>query len=120
MIDSSFLEAFADAWNAHDIDRIMTFMTDDCVFEAGGGTAPWGERFAGHDAVRERFEAVWRDIPDAAFVGARHFVSGDRGCSEWTFTGSASDGTRIEKNGCDIFTFRDDKIWIKNTFVKGG
>ena len=25
------LQAFADAWNRHDVDALMTFMTDDCV-----------------------------------------------------------------------------------------
>lgn len=31
------LEAFADAWNRHDVDDLMSFMTDDCVFESSGG-----------------------------------------------------------------------------------
>ena len=29
-----FLEAFAQAWNRHDIDALMRCMTDDCVFDA--------------------------------------------------------------------------------------
>ena len=28
------LQAFADAWNRHDVDVLMSFMTEDCVFEA--------------------------------------------------------------------------------------
>ena len=28
------LQAFADAWNRHDVDALMSFMTDDCVFES--------------------------------------------------------------------------------------
>lgn len=31
------LQAYSDAWNAHDIDKIMAFMTEDCVFEPGCG-----------------------------------------------------------------------------------
>ena len=27
------LAAFSDAWNRHDVDALMTFMHDDCVFE---------------------------------------------------------------------------------------
>jgi hypothetical protein len=29
-----FLDAFANAWNRHDVDAILTAMTLDCVFEA--------------------------------------------------------------------------------------
>jgi hypothetical protein len=52
-------------------------------------------------------------------TGARHFVCGDRGVSEWTFTGTRTDGTRVEMNGCDIFTFRDGKIALKNSLQCG-
>lgn len=118
MTDVAFLEAYADAWNAHDIDRIMAMMTDDCVFETGGGTERWGTRYVGAEAVRERSLEVFRDIPDVRFVNGRHFVSGDRGCSEWTFIGTRLDGTPVEVDGCDLFTFRGGKIHTKASFIK--
>lgn len=31
------LDGFANAFNAHDADRILSYMTDDCVFEASAG-----------------------------------------------------------------------------------
>ena len=34
-------------------DRIMAAMTDDCVFETGGGEAAWGDRYEGAAAVRD-------------------------------------------------------------------
>jgi hypothetical protein len=46
------LQAFADAWNRHDVDALMSFMTDDCVFEASAGPDVNGSRYAGRDAVR--------------------------------------------------------------------
>ena len=39
------LEDYSDAWNAHDIDKIMEYMTDDCIFETGGGSEKYGTRF---------------------------------------------------------------------------
>ena len=116
----SFLQAFADAWNRHDIDALMQFMTDDdCVFEASAGPEACGTRYVGPQAVREGFSRVWHDYPDAQWLGARHFIAGDRGFSEWTFTGTrASDGVRIETNGCDHFTFRDGRIQLKNSWRK--
>jgi ketosteroid isomerase-like protein len=38
--------------------------------------------------------------------------------SEWTFTGTRADGSRVEVNGCDVFTFREGKIAVKNSYRK--
>ena len=56
--------------------------------------------------------------PDGRWTEVRHFVAGDRGVSEWTFTGTARDGSRIEAAGCDLITFRGNKIAVKDSFRK--
>jgi len=117
-VTTETLQDFADAWNRHDVDALMSFMTEDCVFEASAGSDVWGTRYAGRDAVRAGFAEVWTTFPDAHWGNARHFVSGDRGVSEWTFTGTRADGTRVEVHGCDVFTFRDGKIALKDSYRK--
>ena len=112
------LEAFADAWNRHDLNDLMSMMTTDCVFEASGGNTVDGERHQGQQVVRAAYAAVFEQYPDAHWGGARHFVTGDRGVSEWTFTGTLKDGKRVEVAGCDLLTIRDGKIAIKNSFRK--
>ena len=112
------LQQFADAWNRHDADALMTFMTDDCVFEASAGPDVFGTRYEGREAVRAGFADVWATFPDAHWGNARHFVCGARGVSEWTFTGTRRDGTRVEVQGCDLFVFRDGRIALKNSFRK--
>ena len=97
---------------------LMTFMSDDCVFEGVAGPEACGTRHIGRERVREAFGRVFTAFPDARFGGARHFVSGDRGLSEWIFTGTAGDGRKVEVNGCDVFTFRHDKIAVKSSFFK--
>ena len=117
-ITIEFLQAFADAWNRHDVDALMSCMTEDCVFEASGGSDICGTRYAGREAVRAGFAEVFTTFPDAHWGDARHFVNGDRGVSEWTFTGTRVDGARVEVHGCDLFTFRDGKIAVKNSYRK--
>jgi len=112
------LQAFADAWNRHDADALMSFMAEDCIFEASAGDEVWGTRYAGREAVRAGFAEVWETFPDAHWANARHFVHADRGVSEWTFTGTRADGTRVEVHGCDLFTLRDGKILLKNSYRK--
>jgi len=112
------LEGFADAFNAHDIDKILSYMTDDCIFEASAGPDADGEKFVGKDAVRKAFEDVFKNFPDAHWSNPHHFISGNRAVSEWTFTGTKPDGSKMEVNGCDLFTFRDGRIAIKNSYRK--
>ena len=112
------LQAFAEAFNRHDADAIMSFMTEDCIFEASAGHDVCGARYAGHEAVRRAFIDVWTTYADAAWRDARHFVCGDRGVSEWTFTGTSAGGARVEVHGCDLFTFRDGRIAVKNSYRK--
>ena len=96
----------------------MSFMTEDCVFEASGGPDACGKRYEGAQAVRAAYTEVWKNFPDAHWAEARHFVCGDRGVSEWTFTGTGPDGNKVEVNGCDLFTFRAGRIAIKNSYRK--
>ena len=118
IVTESFLQSFADAFNAHDIKAIMSFMTDDCVFEASAGGEVNGEKFTGLEKVGKAFAKVFETFPDAHWANARHFISGNRGFSEWIFTGTKNDGSKVEVTGCDLFTFKDGKIAIKNSYRK--
>jgi steroid delta-isomerase-like uncharacterized protein len=115
---TEMLQAFAEAWNRHDIDALMSFMTEDCVFQASSGSDVCGTRYVGRESVRAGFAEVWTTFPDAQWSNARHFVREDRGVSEWTFTGTRADGTRVEVQGCDLFTFREGRISLKNSYRK--
>jgi len=117
-VTTEVLQAFADAFNRHDLDAVMSFMTEDCVFESSAGPDICGTRHAGREAVRAGFAEVLTTFPDAQWGNAQHFIQGDRGVSEWTFTGTRVDGTCVEVHGCDLFTFRDGKIAIKNSYRK--
>ena len=117
-VTTDFLQAFGDAWNRHDIEALMAAMADDCEFHAVAGPDLLGKSFIGRDAVRAGFELAWQTFPDAAWLHPVHFVSGDRGVTECTFSGTKADGTRIEARMVDIFTFRDGRIAVKNAFRK--
>ena len=112
------LDRFAAAWNRHDLEALMSMMTDDCVFQASAGSQVDGERSEGQPAVRAAFAAVFGTFRDAQWANATHFIAGNRGVSEWTFVGTHTDGARVEVLGCDVFTFRDGKIAVKNSYRK--
>ena len=117
-VTAATLQAFGDAWNRHDIDGLMSFMSEDCVFQTVAGPDACGTRHAGQAAVRKAFAAAWETIKDAQWENSTHFAQGDFGISQWTFTGTAPDGTRIETDGVDVFAFRGGKITLKSAFRK--
>lgn len=113
------LDQVLDAFNEHDLDGIMRHFTDDCEFESPRGPDPWGMRFNGKEAVRKAFAGRFEGIPDVRYDNGSHFVSGNRGVSEWTLVGTTVNGERIEVRGCDLWTFgADGHITRKDSFWK--
>lgn len=112
------LADFAAAWNRHDLDALMSFMHEDCVFHAVAGPDLLGRTFKGRAEVSEGFKAAWVNMPDAAWLDGTYFVAGDRGVAESTFKGTKTDGSRIEARMVDVFTFKDGKILVKNAYRK--
>ena len=114
----SVLRDVLDAFNRHDLDGIMSFFADDCVFDSPRGPDPWGRRFVGTAEVREGLGARFKGIPDVHYGYDSHFACGDRGVSEWTLSGTTVDGEQLEVRRCDLWTFRGNQIVLKNSFWK--
>ena len=116
----STLRELCDAFNAHDLDRIMAFFADDCVLEMPRGGKPWGARFEGKENVREALASRFEGLPDVHYGDAEHLVdaAADTGISKWTLTGTTPEGTRREVRGCDFYSFRDGKVIRKDSYWK--
>jgi ketosteroid isomerase-like protein len=112
------LERMLDAFNAHDLDAIMSFFADDCVLEMPRGADPWGRRLEGRERVREGLASRFAGIPDVHYGDATHWVAGDRACSEWLLTGTKVNGEKVRVRGCDLFTVRAGKIVRKDSYWK--
>jgi ketosteroid isomerase-like protein len=112
------LRDIAAGFDTHDLDRIMQYFADDAVFESPRGSQPWGTRYEGKAAVREAFAGRFSGIPDVRYQQDDHFVDSDRGASEWTLSGTTTNGERIEVRGCDLWTFRNGPVVIKDSYWK--
>jgi ketosteroid isomerase-like protein len=112
------LKAITTAFDEHDLEGIMVHFADDAIFEAPRGTESWGTRFVGREAIGAAFAARFSGIPDIRYRQVEHFVDGDRGASEWTLSGTTTEGQRIEVRGCDLWTLRDGKVVKKDSFWK--
>ena len=114
------LIALADAFNAHDLDRVMSFFADDCMLEMPRGPHPWGARFEGKQGVRDGIASRFAGLPDVHYGDAQHFVdeAQQTGMSKWTLTGTRAGGDRVEVRGCDFYTFRDGLVTRKDAYWK--
>ena len=115
---TSVPQAFLDAFNAHDVDAIMSFFAEECVLDMPRGPGPGGRRLVGRERVREGVQSRLDGIPDVHYGDDTHWICGDRGVSEWTLRGTPRDGKPIEVRGCDLLEFVDGRIRRKNSFWK--
>jgi ketosteroid isomerase-like protein len=106
------------AFNRHDLDRIMEFFSEDATVDLPRGPDPWGTRYVGKDQVRRGLATRFSGIPDVHYGNDRHWVSGDRGVSEWLLTGTSRTGEKIRVQGCDLFEFRGGNIVRKDSYWK--
>jgi ketosteroid isomerase-like protein len=114
------LHELCDAFNAHDLDRIMTFFAEDCVLEMPRGRSPWGSRYVGRPQVREALAGRFAGLPDVHYGNEEHFVdeTAATGMSKWLLTGTTPEGLRREVQGCDFYSFRDGKVVRKDSYWK--
>ncbi len=105
------IERYNDAWNAHDLETIVSLHAPGMVFE--NHTA--GERAEG-DAVRQHIAAIFENWPDLAFAGRRLYPRDGLVVSEWTATATAPDGRRLTWDGIDVFPCENGLILRKDIY----
>lgn len=112
------LKDFLEAFNRHDLDSIMEYFAEDCVFYMPRGASSRGDRYVGKAEVRAGLAARFEGIPDVHYGEDQHWLCGNLGVSEWTLTGTRKPGERIEVRGVDLLEFREGRIIRKDSFWK--
>ena len=110
---ASVVRDFNDAFNSNDIEAVMAFMTDDCVFE-NTFPAPDGKRYEGATAVRDELGKFLASSPHARFDEEELIACEDRCVVRWRYTWG--DG---HVRGVDVMRVRDGKVSEKFSYVKG-
>ena len=116
------------SWNTHDLEKIASFFTDDCVYD----NLARGQTYRGKDQLKGWGKACFDAIPDFKLDVTSIIASGDLLASEWvmtgTLTGSSPDlpatGKSFSVRGSTIIQLKDGKIqrnadyWDLATFLR--
>ena len=117
------IERYNDAWNAQDVETIVSLHAPEMVFE--NHTA--SERAEG-EAVRGHVEAIFAGWPDIGFTGRRLYVREGLVVQEWTARAThirpvrrgdlvaQPTGKMIEWDGLDVIPFANGLITRKDVY----
>jgi steroid delta-isomerase-like uncharacterized protein len=103
------------AWNSHDTEKVLSFCTDDVVFEE----VPMGKVWRGNKEAKDYISSAFVDFPDFKIEIKLGLNAGDRGAGEWVMSGTfahssipemPATGKRFSVRGSSIIEFREGKI----------
>jgi steroid delta-isomerase-like uncharacterized protein len=109
------LEDYFTTWNSQDVERLLSFFTDNCLYE----DVSLKRIVRGKAELRTLLESVFTDIASFKMEIKSVFSSGTWGASEWTMSGRfvhSSDpaltatGKSFLVRGATIFELSDRKI----------
>ncbi len=114
-----FETRFIQAWNSHQVDRVLELMTEDIEYSDDH----WHKTMHGHADVREALDAYWTAFADLTFEliegpyvipGRPHSAIYWRGAGTHTGKldppGFAATGRRWQGDGVNVQEYRDGRI----------
>jgi steroid delta-isomerase-like uncharacterized protein len=102
------------AWNSHDTEKVVSFFTDDGVYEELG----IGVIKRGKEELRAFIDNFFANFPDTNFELTSSFISGNWYCAEWVWTGAhkgnvaglPATGKRFSIRGVSVGELKEGKI----------
>ena len=108
-------QRFMDAFNTHDLDRVMTFFAEDAIYDEFNG-----RRNEGKTAIRQAFEPQFAGaFGTIQFLDDDLFVDAETGkiMVSWRCTLEVK-GQPTSWRGLDLLHFEGDKLVQKLTYAK--
>ena len=119
MMTPDRVRAFFDAWNAHDVETVVSFFTPGGAYYASTGPDDSGTAFRGTDELRRGVAAFLGTYGDVHYTDLVVVMAGaERGFASWTFHGISPGGEPMTYRGVDLFVFEGDLIALKDAYRK--
>jgi steroid delta-isomerase-like uncharacterized protein len=82
--ESNVAEKWIEAWNSHDVERVLALFTPDVVYE----DLPFGVRNHGSAELRAFAVGIFTAVPDLRLDLLNSSLKGRHGTIEWVFSGT--------------------------------
>lgn len=112
---ATYADSINQAWNSHDIERVLSFYSFDCV----GSDVGQVDVLRGHQGLRAMLERYWLAFPDLQFVITDMVVQdGSRVAVVWVAEGTHQGpimnipptGHKVQVRGVSIIDIRDGLV----------
>ncbi|NNF79497.1 MAG: nuclear transport factor 2 family protein [Rhizobiales bacterium] len=117
-ITLALLDAIGDAFNANDIDAVMTFFHQDAIFDHAAGPDVHGTRFEGKDALRTVFAGLFENVENVHWETLDAQICGEKAYCEYRRIAKMKTGEVQDFLSVDVLTFRGGLIIHKDTYYK--
>ncbi len=117
-IISALLDDIINAYNARDVDTIMSFFAEDAIFDSAVGTSMHGGRFEGKAAIREAISNAFEIVERLHYTAQDVNIVGDKAYCEIRRKSALKSGELIDILMVDVITFRDGLMVHKDTYYK--
>ena len=119
-----FIDRYNEAWNAHDVDAIVSMHTEDSVFE----NHVTGDVNEGREEIGRAIRGIFAVFPDLAFETRRAYIREDLVVQEWTARGTHEGpmtrsgievqptGRKVEYRGMDVIPISDGHVARKDVY----
>jgi steroid delta-isomerase-like uncharacterized protein len=118
------IDRYNAAWNAHEVEAIVSMHTEDSVFE----NHVTGDVNVGREEIGRAIDGIFAVFPDLAFETRRAYVREDLVVQEWTARGTHEGpmtrsgievqptGRKVEYKGMDVIPIRDGLVARKDVY----
>ena len=117
-LNRALVDAVGDAFNANDIDAVMSHFASNAVFDHAIGPDIHGIRFEGAETIRTVFAGLFDKVENVHWETLACMISDNKAYCEYRRTATYKDGSKEEFLSVDILTYRGGLIIHKDTYYK--
>jgi steroid delta-isomerase-like uncharacterized protein len=113
------------AWNSHQVDKLLSYVTDDIVYE----DVPMAKVARGRAEMKALVTEMFATFPDFKLETKSLLASGDRAAAEWVMTGTflgeiksaglKPTGKSFSVRGVSMFELNGEKVRRETDYYDG-